>query len=120
MTDTMDAAVAAEEPKAPAGHYYATMKGRRILVKNINTAQTMLISGMIRQVNNPRGVDEFVALFGKLMRLVESLIPEPDDLRWLEDGILEGVIDVEDFAMVFLPMTEEKPSKPKRAARRGQ
>lgn len=120
MTDTTEAAVVDTEPKAPAGHYYVTMKGRRILVKNINTAQTMLIGGMIRQVGNPRSVDDYIAMFGKLMRLVESLIPEPDDIRWLEDGILDGSVDVDDFAMVFLPMTEEKAPKPKRAARRGQ
>ena len=120
MTDTKDAAVAAEEPKAPAGHYYATMKERRILVKNINTAQSMLLGGMMRQIDNPRNVEDYLVLFGKLMRMVESLLPVKEDLAWLEDGILAGDIDVSDFAVIFLPLSEEEAPPTKRAPRRGK
>lgn len=117
MTDTMDAAVA-EEPKAPAGHYYVTMKDRRILVKNINTAQSMLLGGMFRQLDDPRSVEESLLLMGKLMRMIESLLPDAADLAWLENGILDGVLDVSDFAVVFLPQSVEEPKpKPKRPTR---
>lgn len=120
MTDTLDAAVAADEPKAPAGHYYATMKDRRILVKNINTAQSMLLGGMFRQLNDNRTVDDYLGLFGKLMRLVESLVAVPEDLVWLENGILAGELDVQDFAAIFLPHGEEEAPAKKRPVRRGR
>lgn len=120
MTDTEGTAVAAEQEKAPAGHYYATMKERRILVKNINTAQSMLLGGMMRQIDNPRSVEDYMTLFGKLMRMVESLLPDPADLEWLEDSILDGVLDVSDFAVIFLPVGEEAEPPKKRAPRRGK
>lgn len=119
MTDTEDAAVAVE-PKAPAGHYYATMKDRRILVRNINTAQSMLLGGMFRQLNDPKSVEDYMGMFGKLMRLVESLLPDAADLTWLENGILAGELDVPDFAMIFLPVAEETVPAKKRTPRRGQ
>lgn len=119
MTDTKDAAVA-DEPKAPAGHYYATMKDRRILVKNINTAQSMVLGGMLRQLNDPRSVEDYMGMFGKLMRLVESLLPDAADLKWLESGILAGEVDVADFAVIFLPMAEDAAPAKKRTPRRGQ
>lgn len=120
MTDTKDEVVVADEPKAPAGHYYATMKERRMLVKNINTAQSMLLGGMLRQIDNPRNVADYMSLFGKLMRMVESLLPNAEDMTWLESGILDGDIDVSDFAMIFLPAAEEEAKPKQRAPRRGK
>lgn len=120
MTDTLDAAVAADEPQAPAGHYYAMMKDRRILVKNINTAQSMLLGGMFRQLNDNRTIGDYLGLFGKLMRLVESLVAVPEDLVWLENGILAGELDVQDFAAIFLPHGEEEAPAKKRPVRRGR
>lgn len=119
MTETPEEVVT--EPAAPAGHYYVTMKDRRILVKNINTAQSMLLGGLFRQIGNPRGPEDSLLLLGKLMRMVESLLPDAADLAWLENGILDGVLDVADFAIMFLPQSPENEGKPQRKApRRGK
>lgn len=120
MTDTVDETVAADEPKAPAGHYYVTMKDRRILVKSINTAQSMILGGMFRQLQGDSGVDDYLGMFGKLMRLVESLLPQAADMAWLEERILAGELDVGDFAMIFLPVAEEGAAKKRPQPKRGR
>lgn len=115
MTD--DAATAVTE-EAPEGHYYVTVKDRRILVKEINPAQQMVLGGFFRQMHSGTDIEGVLGIFGKIMYLVESLIPRPDDIAWLENGIINGTIDVPDFALLFLPVTtaetKKKPVRPRR------
>lgn len=121
MTDIQGEAVVTEEPKAAPGHHYVTFKERRILVKSINTAQNMVLGGLLRNLDQPRTNEEYLQILGKLMRLVESLLPDEQDKKWLEDGILDGVLDIEDFAVIFLPVVEESSTPKKtRRPRRGQ
>lgn len=123
MTDAMnvvigDGVIAAEEV-APSGHYFAVMKERRILIKNINPAQSMVLGGYLRQIKGEVDYDKITGIFGKLMQLVENLIVRPEDIEWLETQILNGIVDVEDFAGIFHSRTDSdtKPvavKKPRR------
>src|SRR5687767_9930152 len=117
MTDDA-VTVAVDETPAPAGHYYVTVKERRILVKEINPAQQMVLGGFFRQMHTGTDVEGILSIFGKIMYLVEALIPQPEDIEWLEEGILNGTIDVPDFALLFLPVTtgetKKKPIRPRR------
>lgn len=116
MTD--EAVTSAE--KAPDGHYFTTLKGREILVRVMNPAQHMVLGGLFRQLEGMATADQALPLFGKIMRLVESLIPRKDDLEWLEAGILDAEIDVPDFALIFLPATTEPGPAKKVKPRRGK
>lgn len=118
MTDAVEAAETVTEVKPPAGHYYATMKDRKILVKDINPAQSMVLGGYLRQIKGEVDYDKITDIFGKLMQLVENLIVEKADLDWLESLILDGELDVPDFATIFHSHTgNDKPvavKKPRR------
>lgn len=116
MTD--EAVTSAE--KAPDGHYFATLKGREILVREMNPAQHMVLGGLFRQTNAATSSREMLPLFGKIMRLVESLIPRKEDIDWLEAGILDGEIDVPDFALIFLPVSGGTTAKKKVTPRRAR
>lgn len=121
MTDVQGTAAVDEAPEAAPGHHYVTFKDRRILVKSINTAQNMVLGGLLRNLDGPRTTEEYLQILGKLMRLLESLLTVEADRKWLEDGILDGVLDIEDFAVVFLPVAEESNAPKKtRRPRRGQ
>lgn len=106
--------------KAPDGHYFATLKDRQILVREMNPAQHMVLGGLFRQTYTVTSAKEMLPLFGKIMRLVESLIPRKEDMEWLEAGILDGEIDVPDFALIFLPASGEAPAKKKATPRRAR
>lgn len=106
------------EAPAPKGQYYSTIKGRRILVKHVNEAQSMVLGGLFRQTEGASGIGEVLAILGKIMRLVEALIPNRADIDWLEGMIIDGDIKVEDFATIFV--TVEAAEKKKRVPRRGQ
>lgn len=120
MTDIVDAAVPGEEPKAPAGHYYVTMKDRRVLVKEINIAQNMVLGGIFRKNGETQTIEQNLDTLGKLMRLVEALIPNQEDIDWMESGILDGKLDVPDFAVIFMPVTDGGAPAKKRQPRRGR
>lgn len=100
MTDAIESE--ATEPKPPAGHYYATVKDRRIVVKDINPAQSMILGGMKRQLRNGlTDNDSGLDMLGKMMFLFDALIPGQEDRDWLEERMISGEIDVEDFAAIF-------------------
>lgn len=121
MTDKQESDAVAGAEKAPPGHHYVTFKDRRILVKSISTAQNMVLGGLLRQMDEERPAVEYLVMLGKLMRLVESLLPDAEDKTWLENGILDGVLNVEDFAVIFLPVASENVAEKKtRRPRRGQ
>lgn len=109
------------EEKAPEGHYFVAMKDRRILVKNINPAQSMVLGGYQRQINGEVNYDKITDIFGKIMQLVENLIVKPEDLAFLETKILDGEILIEDFAQIFhshatgdtKPVAAKKPRRGK-------
>lgn len=114
MTDAIETDT---ELVAPPGHYYATMKGRNVLVKDINAAQSMVMGGMIRQSKNADFETNFDIL-GKVMKLFENLVVNAEDRDWLEEGILNGEVQVEDFALIWIgktrPDTQPASKKPKR------
>lgn len=121
MTDIQGEAVVTEEPSAARGHHYVTFKERRILIKSINTAQNMVLGDLLRNLDGPRTTEEYLQILGKLMRLVNSLLAVEADRKWLEDSILDGALDIEDFAVIFLPVAEESEAPRKtRKPRRGQ
>lgn len=120
MTDVQETATT-EDPKAPPKHHYVTFKDRRMLVKSISTAQNMVLGGLLRNLDEKQTQEAYLTILGKLMRLVESLLPDADDKKWLEGGILDGVLDIGDFAVIFLPVIEEGAAPKKaRRPRRGQ
>lgn len=110
-------------PQAPSGHYYAKMKQRWVLVRDINPAQAMLLGGMVRSSKNA-GFEANFDTLGKLMKLFQVLIADAGDREWLEEGILTGEVDVADFAQIWLgnpEAVEVKPVAPKKPRRgRGQ
>jgi hypothetical protein len=90
-----------EEAVAPAGHYYSTVKDRRILIKEINEGQSLMLGGYLRQINGPVDFESIMDIFGKLFLLLEHLIVEPEDMKWLEEQVLVGAVEVKDFAGIF-------------------
>lgn len=106
-------------PEAPTGYYYATIKGKDILVKNINEAQSMVLGGMLRDINQGPSGQQIMAIFGKLMALLNALITLDEQREWLEDQILIGNIEIGDFATVFKAQgktdTPAVKAKPRRA-----
>ena len=128
MTDTVETAetvnvVDGPEPvevPAPPGHYYATVKGRRILIKDINEAQSMVLGGFLRQINNPVDFEQIMGIFGKLMLLLDNLVVDRNDMAWLEERILVGEIAVADFAAVFHSHTVKTEPAPAKKPRRGK
>lgn len=117
MTEAVDII---EEPTAPAGHYYAEIKGRRILIKDINEAQSMVLGGFLRQIGSTVDFDLIMGIFGKLMLLLDNLIVDKADMAWLEERILVGEVSVEDFAAVFHSHTTEPKPVAAKKPRRGK
>lgn len=109
------------EEQAPDGHYWTMIKDRRILVADLSPGQAMVLGGLWRKSKNA-DFDGNVDIFGKLMTLFETLVVRQEDREWLEEGILRGEIQVQDFANVFLgearPVASDKPAKPKQRVRR--
>lgn len=106
------------EPVIPDNHYMTFIHGRGILVKNINEAQSMVLGGILRSIEKGASDDTIFSMFGKLMRLLESLIVRDDDREWLEDEILAGNVLLSDFAAIFSRVAstgEPKKAKPRRA-----
>ena len=108
------------EVPAPAGHYYATVKERRLLIKDINEAQNMLLGGYLRQINGPVNYEIIMDIFGKLFLLMDNLVVDKDDMKWLEDQILVGNIMIADFAAIFHAHTTETKPVPAKKPRRGK
>lgn len=127
MTDTVESAVTVNvvgeekiEAAAPPGHYYTTVKDRRILIKDINEAQSMVLGGYMRQINGKVDWDKVMGIFGKLMLLLENLIVDPKDMEWLEEQIMLDNIGVADFAAVFHSHRTESVPVPVKKPRRGK
>lgn len=109
----------AETPAAPPGHYWATIKGRPILVAALTTAQSLIVSGLFRQAKDA-DLEQNLAILGKLALLFETIIVRPEDRDWLEDGMLRGVILTQDFAYIFLATRTEETGSAKKKPRRGR
>jgi len=126
MTDTVETAETVEvveptvEPVAPAGHYYATIKSRHVLIKDINEAQSMVLGGYLRQINGVVDYDLVMGIFGKLMLLLDNLVVDPADMAWMEEQILLGEIGIADFAAVFHSHTAETKPVAAKKPRRGK
>ena len=126
MTDTVETAETVKvveevtEPVAPPGHYYSLIKGRRILIKDINEAQSMILGGYLRQINGVVNFDLVMEIFGKLCKLLDNLVATREDMAWLEDQILEGNIEIADFAAVFHSHTRETKPVAAKKPRRGK
>lgn len=112
----------ATPPTVPPGHYLVPIQNRDILVKDLNPAQAMLVSSLIAQAKGVTTFDNQTMVFEKMFRLIRTLIVNPEDLEFLEAGILDGVIEIADFAVVFIgnPNPEETPEQPKMKPRRGR
>ena len=107
------------EEDAPAGHYYVTIKGRRILIKDINEAQSLMLGGYLKQINGEVNFDLVMDIFGKLFILMDNLVVNKDDMKWLEEKILTTEILIGDFATIFhshAPVVPKvaAPKKPRR------
>lgn len=119
MTEAVSADAGNEE-SAPEGHYWAEIKGRRLLVKEVSTGQQLVLGGMIRDARNG-DLEYNLDTLGKMMKMMRSLIA-PEDQAWLEEGILVDEIKIQDFGFVFAPRGHAAPEKPKTPprARRGR
>lgn len=123
MTDadeTVEAVIDEAEKKPATGYYYAEIKGRRVLIKDINEAQSMVLGGFLRQIGGTVDFDQVMAIFGKLMLLLDNLIVDKADMAWLEERILVGEIAIEDFAAVFHSHTTETKPVAAKKPRRGK
>jgi len=89
------------EEAAPAGHYYAQMRGRRMLIKNINSAQSMVLSGYFRKADGPVTWEILMGIYANVMLLLDSLIVDKADMAWIEQQIMSGQLVLEDLAGVF-------------------
>lgn len=122
MTEDVTGVVEADETSAPEGHYYAELLGRRILVKEINAAQSMMLGTIYRNLGRG-GIEDGLATLGRLGTLFEALIALAPDRDFLEDAILRGEVELIDFAGIFKAaerdMTEPDPvpQKPRRGRR---
>lgn len=123
MPNDTSASDADTDTKAPKGHYYATIGDRRVLVKNLNPGQAMVLGGLLNQINKLGTYADNMAILGKLMRLFNALIVEQSDREWIEGAILDGSLVVENFAQVFVGEEDEQeqsPSAEKKRPRRGR
>lgn len=108
------------EEQLPEGQYYASLLGRKILVKQINEAQSIVLGTIYRNLSEIHEMGEALKALGRIGRLFEALIVKAEDHEFLEDKILAGELELADFAAIFLPTTQEKapttgPKKPRRA-----
>ena len=119
---TVDDAGLSEEESAPEGHYWADIKERRVLVKNLTPAQAMALGGMMQRTRGPEGADYAtnLGILGKLQLLLENLIVRPEDRDWLEMGIIADTIKIEDFRFVFVGRDLEAAKKPAKKPSRGR
>lgn len=119
MTDDVVSAEGSDVPEAPSGHYYASLLGRKILVKEINAAQSMMLGTIYRNLGR-NGIEDGLSALGRLGTLFEALIALPHDRDFLEEAILRGKVELADFAGIFKAaekdMVEEPvaPKKPRR------
>lgn len=120
MTDATAAADTTTPETAPPGHYYVIIKDHKMLVKEINEAQSMVLGGYLRQMRGTVDFDKITDIFGKLMQLIENLIPSKEDMDWLESEILDGRIEVADFAEIFHSHTTTTKPVAAKKPRRGK
>lgn len=130
MTDTVEPAETvnvvngpkpiADLPTPAAGYYYATIKDRHILIKDINEAQSMVLGGYLRQITGAVNFELIMGIFGKLMLLLDNLVVNKEDMAWLEERILMDEIGVADFAAVFHSHTTEPKPVAAKKPRRGK
>lgn len=112
MTDTENTQT---QPTTPEDCYWTKIAGRDILVRNINPGQSMILAKMARSVNGETDWAFMIDALGKIGRLFDALIVNDEDRQWLEDGILEGRVQVDDFAQIWVGTitAAEKPTKMK-------
>jgi hypothetical protein len=120
--ESMAEAVGGGEEAPPEGHYWADIKERRVLVKNLTPAQAMALGGMMQRTRGPQGDDYATNLdiLGKLQLLLENLIVRREDRDWLEMGILTDTIKIEDFRFVFVGRDLGADARPAKKPRRGR
>jgi len=109
-----------ELPEAPPGHYYAELKGRSILVKEINDAQSMMLGTIYRNLKNVAEYGAALDALGRIGTLFEALIVTAEDRYFLEEAILRGELEIADFASVFVTLKKKEaaaPAAPKRPRR---
>lgn len=108
------------EEEAPAGHYFAKVKGHRVLVKELSAGQSIVLGGMMRDMRgNSISSDMTLDTLGKMMALLKSLLPVKADQDYLEDGIIDESIKLEDFAFIFVSAPKPAASGPAKKPRRG-
>ena len=90
------------EEVAPAGHYFADVKGHRLLVKEVSPAQSIVLGGLMRDMRDGAETKVIMDTFGKLMTLLRALLPRQADIDFLEYGSLNGTLELTDFAFIFV------------------
>lgn len=109
-----------EAEKLPPGHYYTSILGRMIEVREINPAQAMILGKIYRNVDNLTEMGETLNFYGRVGTIFDSLIVKPEDLEFLEDAILSGKLGVADFAQVFITHVSSAPTTGPQKPRRGR
>lgn len=99
--DEADAEVEAPA-EAPAGHYFADVKGHQLLVKEVSPAQSIVLGGLMRDMRDGAETKAIMDTFGKLMTLLRALLPRQADIDYLEYGSLNGTLELPDFAFIFV------------------
>lgn len=100
--------------------YAAQFGGRLVMIREINDAQRMILSSMLRQLKSNPGQDAVVSIFAKLFNLINHLIISDEDRQWLEDEILAGNLDIDDFAVIFQPASTPVEPAAAKKPRRGR
>lgn len=118
MTEDVAGIDTAEESPVPEGHYYAELLGRKILVKEINSAQAMMLGTIYRSLDRD-SIEDGLAALGRLGTLFEALIVTAKDRDFLEEAILRGQAELSDFAGIFRASKKDMtpttgPKKPRR------
>lgn len=96
------------------------LAGREIEVKQVTPGQVIILQRLTlqsqkqaRDSQDPKvSANAMSNVIDKTLRVIESLVLNGQDWEWIEEQLLEGVIDHSDL----LPILGGKPAEPKKKA----
>jgi hypothetical protein len=123
MTEPIETVETEDAPfVVPEGHYFATIKGHELLIKEISPAQAMIVAALQGEVGYAKG-PQVTAIYQKMARLLTNLIVREEDRDWLEGEILDDNVTIDDIAVIFVsrpPAAAAPATGPKPKPRRGK
>ena len=96
----------AKEAPAPVADKVVTFQGRDIKVKCPTEEQIFawerLLSKMETMAKEAATVDTARILLNRCNKIIDSVIADPEDREWMEDGRLDGTISMKDAAKIVI------------------